>query len=523
MKIEDLDNPDVVRVARAKCFKSLLFFTRYFFKRYQKTKFIVNEHHEIICDALERVLTGKCKRLAISVAPRYTKTELAVKNFIAHGLALNPAAKFIHLSYGDDIALDNSEFIKELIESPEYQQLFPGINIKWDSKSKKKWYTNHGGGLLARSAAGQVTGFGAGKMEPEDEEDDDIDNFLSEYEDLIGNIDPIDNKFDFNGAIIIDDAIKPEDADQDTIRERVNSRFDSTIRNRVNSRNTPIIVIGQRLHPRDLIGYLQREDEADEWEFITLPCLIRDEGGVEAEVDDNAGKWRALWPHKHSVDELLRLQKSNSLVFGRQYMQNPAPKHGLMFPMELLHYYDPDEVDLDDPDYALTCADPADLGGDDFAGGNFPLVDNKIYVSNILYNTDGTDLNEIAFSQMVMNIRTTEALVEGVLGWKETANRIRDEVVEKGYENEFRIVRPRKKKHTRIMNRASFIINNFWFRKDWAKFPQYAKFMRNLTTYLKIQEPGKTNKHDDAPDLCEMVANHYEKTMPHLWGNKLNK
>lgn len=30
---------------------------------------------------------------------------------------------------------------------------------------------------------------------------------------------------DFNGAIIIDDAIKPEDADQDTIRERVNSRW----------------------------------------------------------------------------------------------------------------------------------------------------------------------------------------------------------------------------------------------------------------------------------------------------------
>jgi hypothetical protein len=515
---ETLNDINVQRVARVKCLKSLLFHTRYFFYTQNKRKFIVSDHHQIIVNALEDVLTGKCKRLGISIAPRYTKTELAVKSFISHGLSLNPAAKFIHLSYGDDIALDNSEYIKDLIESAEYQALFPGTHIKWDSSSKKKWYTNHGGGLLARAAAGQVTGFGAGQMDDEDEFTNDINDFLIDNEDLIGHSDPLEDKFEFNGAIIIDDPIKPEDADQDTIREKVNSRFDSTIRNRVNSRNTPIIVIMQRLHPNDLIGYLQRKEEADEWRFITLPCLIEDnDNGIEAEIDGTKKKWRALWPHKHTVEELLKLQRSNELVFGRQYMQDPSPKSGLLFPIQQLNFYNPAEVDLTDPDFLLVAADPADLGGDNFAGGACPLVENRIYIEDIIFNTDGADVNEVAMGEMILSRRTAEAIIEGTLGWKETANRIRGEIVAKGYKNEFRIVRPRIKKHVRILNRASFIRNNFYFRSDWQDRPQYAKFMRNVITYLKIQEAGKANKHDDGPDLCEMIAAYFEKTMPHLW------
>lgn len=523
----DFKDQKTVRVSRSMALESLKFHTQYFFLQQYKRKFVWNTHHTIITEALEDVLQGKLKRLILNVAPRYSKTELAVKSFISHGLALNPAAKFIHLSYGDDIALDNSETIKDLIESEEYQTLFPGISIKWDSKGKKKWYTTQGGGLLARSAAGQVTGFGAGEVDEEFE--------LMDYADTIGKqnfdetLSKLERKMKFAGAIIIDDPIKPEDADQDTLRNKVNSRFDSTIRNRVNSRNTPIILIQQRLHPMDLTGYLTREKEPDDWKVISLPCLIEnDVTGQEIILKDGTKKkYIALWPHKHTVEELLSIQSGNELVFGRQYQQNPAPKEGLLFPLEELEFFDINTMSeiLNDPDYTLLAADPANEGGDDFAGGTTKLVGRKIYLTNVLYNTDGTDFNEPAIEEMIMKSgdRVSTVLVEGVLGWKETANRIRnriqDEFVygDKIYQNEFRIVRPRTNKHTRILNRASFIKNNFVFRKDWAELPQYAKFMRNLISYLRIQEPGKKNKHDDAPDLLEMKANFYEKNFPHIW------
>ena len=73
-------------------------FSRFFFQHLNNGKrFVVGKHHRLICDKLNLVLQGKIKRLLINIAPRYGKTEIAVKNFIAMGLALNPAAKFIQI------------------------------------------------------------------------------------------------------------------------------------------------------------------------------------------------------------------------------------------------------------------------------------------------------------------------------------------------------------------------------------------------------------------------------------------
>lgn len=90
-------------------------FTRYFFKKKHNKKFIVNHHHEDISKSLDEVLAGKITRLIINVAPRYTKTELVVKNFIANGFAINPKSKFIHLSYSEALVRDNSAEILSIM------------------------------------------------------------------------------------------------------------------------------------------------------------------------------------------------------------------------------------------------------------------------------------------------------------------------------------------------------------------------------------------------------------------------
>ena len=289
-----------LKVAKFKCQKSLLFATRFFYKIRFGRKFIVSEHHILICQALERVLRGEVTRLIINIAPRYGKTELAVKNFIAHGLSINPSAKFIHLTYAAKLALDNSEDSKDIVLNETYQHFFD-VRIKRDSKAKDKWYTTAGGGVYAAATGGQVTGFGAGKV---DEEDDDIDSTsMDEF------ISTIEEKEGFSGAIIIDDPIKPEDAFSEIKRNRINERFETTIRNRVNSRKTPIIIIQQRVHVNDLSGYLM-EVEPSEWEVLKLPSL-KDDG-------------ESLWPMKHTVEELLKLKRINEFVFESQYQQNPS-------------------------------------------------------------------------------------------------------------------------------------------------------------------------------------------------------
>lgn len=232
----EIEEGKKLAVAKVMCLKAMLFFTRYFFKKRFNRKFVIGEHHKLICEALEKVLKGEITRLIINIAPRYSKTELAVKNFIAKGLGLNSAAKFIHLSYSNDLALNNSEEIKDLVQESYYRELFPEVEIKKDSRAKKKWYTTAGGGVYATSMKGQVTGFGAGIVDEEAEKQEQEEN-----KDLTEFLSDIEQKEGFGGAIVIDDPIKPEDAFSETIREKVNARYDSTIKNRVNSRKRPLL------------------------------------------------------------------------------------------------------------------------------------------------------------------------------------------------------------------------------------------------------------------------------------------
>ena len=109
--------PDEEIITKLWCEAHLLNFTRYMYKENNRRNFIVAPHFILMANKLMEVISGKINRLIINIPPRYGKTELAVKNFIAYGLAINPQSKFIHLSYSDDLALDNSSITKEYIEN----------------------------------------------------------------------------------------------------------------------------------------------------------------------------------------------------------------------------------------------------------------------------------------------------------------------------------------------------------------------------------------------------------------------
>ncbi|HEK0881605.1 TPA: DNA-packaging protein, partial [Pseudomonas aeruginosa] len=199
-----------------------MYFARYFFKQRMGSKMVVAPHHRVIQDTLDRVVSGEITRLIINVPPGYTKTELATINMIGRGLALNNRARFMHLSYSHNLALLNSSTARGMVKSSAYQAMWP-MSLRDDADSKAMWWTEHGGGVYASSAAGQVTGFRAGHMEP-----------------------------GWQGALIIDDPVKPDDAYSETVRDGVNSRFNETIKSRLALETTPMIVIMQRIHYHDL-------------------------------------------------------------------------------------------------------------------------------------------------------------------------------------------------------------------------------------------------------------------------------
>lgn len=64
----------------------------------------------------------------------------------------------------------------------------------------------------------------------------------------------------WQGAIIIDDPLKVEDAYSKTGRSKANRKLVSTVKSRKASPDTPIIVIMQRLAQDDPTGFIQSGD-----------------------------------------------------------------------------------------------------------------------------------------------------------------------------------------------------------------------------------------------------------------------
>ena len=275
----------------------LYFFSRYMFKLRRGYAWIRADHHAVICDALMRVFRGECKRLIINVPPRYSKTELAVVNFAAWAMGKAPDSEFIHTSYSGTLAANNSFQARELVQYDEYRHIFPEVEIRGDSNAKNEWRTTEGGVFYATGAMGTITGYGAGKHRPS-----------------------------FGGAIIIDDPHKADEAKSNVKRRNVIEWFSTTLESRKNSKDTPIILIMQRLHQEDLAGWLLNGGNGEKWEHIMLPAL-RDDG-------------TALWPEKHDVETLKRMEASNRFVFAGQYQQRPTVQGGNIMRGDWFQLYD---------------------------------------------------------------------------------------------------------------------------------------------------------------------------------------
>jgi predicted phage terminase large subunit-like protein len=302
----DALTPKEVEGAKALCRGQLYAFSRWMFRQRKGYLWQRAEHHQAICDALERVFRGECKRLIINIPPRYSKTELAVVNFMAWALGKVPDAEFIHTSYSGALATGNAWQTRELVQSEAYREIFPDTELRADSAARHEWRTTAGGCVYAVGAGGTITGYGAGKHRP-----------------------------GFGGAIIIDDPHKADEARSDVIRNGVIEWFQNTLESRKNGPDTPIILIMQRLHERDLAGWLLAGGNGEEWEHVCLPAITE--------------QGEALWPAKHSIADLRRMQTAAPYTFAGQYQQAPNPGEGNIFKPDAIRVVDAlpidDEID----------------------------------------------------------------------------------------------------------------------------------------------------------------------------------
>lgn len=306
---------------RELCRRSLYHFLQYFWPVVSPHTFKGNWHIELLCEELEkvadRVLHRKPKEydLIVNVPPGSTKTITCSIMFPAWCWANGGYwMRFICASYSGALALESAEYCRELIRSPQFQELFPEIDIKEDKDTKsnfrvvKKDYvagpgmpprTEAGGNRYSTSVGGTLTGF-------------------------------------HGDILIVDDPLNPTQAASDLELLNANRWVEQTLSTRKTDKAiTPTILIMQRLHQDDPSGHILAKQK-ENIRHLCLPGEIRNYREklsppelADRYVDDLLDPNRMSWSVLKDLEADL-----GQYGYAGQIGQDPTPPGGGMFKVD---------------------------------------------------------------------------------------------------------------------------------------------------------------------------------------------
>src|SRR4029079_5891559 len=232
---DSLTDPPPQLVLQALIAQDLMAFTEFAFGVVRPgITFKPNWHLEAVCEKLTQVASGKVRRLIITLPPRSLKSLCASVALPAWFLGHYPWERVVVCSYSDLLARHHANDFRRLVNDPLYQAAFPAMSL--DRDTDREITTTQRGKRIATSLEGTLTGLG-------------------------GNL------------IIIDDPLKLGDAMSEAVRRRVIEWYRSTLLSRGDDKSRMrIVVVMQRVHQEDLVGYLQ---EQGNFEVLNLPAIAQ--------------------------------------------------------------------------------------------------------------------------------------------------------------------------------------------------------------------------------------------------------
>ncbi len=293
------DLQDLVQLARADlwCFVELFFPVLH-----PNQKIVPADYLVLLAEALMAVEGRIYQRVIFNLPPRHMKSLLVSVFYTAWRLGREPTAKFICISYGDDLAHEHSALTRKVMQHPLYQKVFPGTVLEKVAVDHLR--TMEGGQRYATSVGSDITGFGADE-------------------------------------IIIDDPMQPHEAGSERKKEELRQWVGSSVETRFDDpRRAVLLLVMHRLAPDDLSATLERSAD------LTLRLALVCEAGEEFENGDgnlimSRDPGDILNPAQMSAGEVEKLKATlPSYVFASQYQQQPTTSGSGMLPLGYFARYD---------------------------------------------------------------------------------------------------------------------------------------------------------------------------------------
>ena len=105
------------------------------FAKYVYPGFKVGAHHRKLAKIFTDVMEGKKKRVIINIAPRMGKSEFSSYLFPAYFMGRFPEKKIIMGTHTASLSEDFGRRVRNLIDTDEYRQLYPGTLVASDQKA----------------------------------------------------------------------------------------------------------------------------------------------------------------------------------------------------------------------------------------------------------------------------------------------------------------------------------------------------------------------------------------------------
>ena len=258
--------------------------------------FIEGKHHKTYAEKLQNVADGKSTRLIVNMPPRHTKSEFASYLFPSWLMGRKPTSKIIQATHTSELAVGFGRKVKNLIDSPEFSDIFPGVSLATDAKASGRWSTNKGGEYYAVGVGGALAGRGA-------------------------------------DLLIIDDPVSEQDALSPSALDNIYEWYTSGPRQRLQPGGS-IIIVMTRWSVRDLTAKVlkkQAEGGADQWEVVEFPAIFPETDNV-------------LWPEYWKKEELEAVRSSIPIgKWNAQYLQNPTAEEGAIIKREWWNIWENDD------------------------------------------------------------------------------------------------------------------------------------------------------------------------------------
>jgi predicted phage terminase large subunit-like protein len=238
------------------------------------------------------------KRLTVSMPPRFGKSETIAYLYVAWYLGHNPHHHIMMATHTAELSDSFGRKVRDLIDTPDYQEIFPNTQVSKDKSAAGNWTTSAGGKYLAIGIGANVAGHGAHLLV--------ADDLVSEQ------------------AVL---------ANPDTAFETAWRYMQVGPLQRLMPGGR-IIMIGTRWGKKDPIGralnWAVENPLSAQWHEVRFPAILP------------SGK--SLWPEQWPVEQLQAKKAGMQPQFwAAQYMQEPTSEEGALIKREMWQIWEKDD------------------------------------------------------------------------------------------------------------------------------------------------------------------------------------